>query len=194
MKWDMNLIEKKITEKYRDTDYGRYNRLMRKYWKVKHSLQYLPKMFASTYLCLRFPFLKYALSYDSEGRKVNKRFFQPTCWYWQIEEGWRKAFGIQLCKELKDALKRGGMLHTWNITDIKEKYGSLQIYDDGATEEVHDIINKYDYISSRTCIVCGRGAKYRTKGWEKPYCEEHLPEGSSADEYYKDFNWYGWTR
>lgn len=87
-----------------------------------------------------------------------------------MDTGWRKAFGIQMCKEIKAALKKNNCLKKYRITQIKEKYGSLRWYDYGAPKEVYDIISKYEQISTKTCIVCGKPAKYISKGWISPYC------------------------
>lgn len=184
----MDRISKWISDKYMIVDFNKYCKYIRIYWKIKNVFNFIPNVVASTYLCARFPFLKY---------NIKSGFFQRSCWYWQIDHGWRKAFGIQLCKELKDALKRGNMLRQYKITTVKEKFGALNIYDNGATEEVHDIINKYEYISSRTCIECGRRAKYITQGWIEPYCEDCIKKANTMlepSEAYKDFNWYGWTK
>lgn len=40
-----------------------------------------------------------------------------------MEPGWRKAFGIQLCEELKAQLKKDHYLYKYRITQIKEKFG-----------------------------------------------------------------------
>ena len=167
---------------------NRRYRLLHIYWKVNDFFFRAKRLIPCTYLCCKYPFLK-----------TNKHFFQTSCWYYCIDAGWRKAFGIQLCDELKAALKRNNCLKNYHITDVKEKYGELMIYDDGAPEEVHDIINKYSYISLRTCIVCGRRAKYVTTGWIEPYCEDCINTVSSLitnkpDEYYKDMDWYGWKK
>lgn len=183
-------IEQRLYDKYGSEDFDKYSRYVRFYWKVRRVLYYVPYVVINTYLCARFPFLKF---------DIHSGFFQKSSWYWSIDKGWRKAFGIQMCKELKAALKRNDFLHKWEITTVKEKYGALNIYDNGAPEEVHDIVNKYEYISSRTCIECGRRAKYRTTGWVEPYCEDCIESQShllvsEPDEYYKDFDWYGWKK
>lgn len=87
-----------------------------------------------------------------------------------MEPGWRKAFGIQMCKEIKAALKKNHYLYKYRITDIKEKFGGLRWYDAGAPKEVYDIITKYEQISYRTCIMCGKPATYISRGWISPYC------------------------
>lgn len=57
---------------------------------------------------------------------------------------------------------------------------SLRWYSNGNTEDVFNIINKYEDISYNTCIVCGKPAKYITRGWICPYCEEHVPDKDKA--------------
>lgn len=193
----MDKIASHLYDKYAETDYEKYSKLMGIYSKIKYDLGYLPKVIKSTYLCWRFPFLKF--------RNDKNKIFHTSCWYWLIDTyegfteltGWRKAFGIQLCKELKSALKRHGMLKTYTITDVKEKWGALNIYDDGAPDEVHDILCKYEYISSRTCAKCGRRAKYITKGYVLPFCEDCIKDSGTICqplEYYKDYDWYGWKK
>jgi len=93
-----------------------------------------------------------------------------------MPNGWRKGFGIQMCKEIKIALKKlpRKTRRRYMITDIKEKYGELRWYDIGGTKWVHDIIDKYTKLSYYTCIRCGKPAHYLSEGWICPYCEEHI--------------------
>ena len=117
-----------------------------------------------------------------------------------MPDAWRKLFGIQMCKELKESMLRTGgrkLLKRYRITQIKEKYGSLCWYDMGSTEEVQKIIAKYEYISGRTCISCGKPADYITRGWVEPYCEHCLPDHIDKDDdeqvikfYTKENPWY----
>lgn len=160
-------------------------------YKLKALWYRIKRLIPCTYLCCKYPFLK------SGGAINNKNFFQISCWYYCIPKGWRKAFGKTLCDELKEVLKRHGILKTYVITTVKEKFGELVIYDDCAPEEVHDIIMKYEYISAHTCIICGRRAKYVTRGWIEPYCEDCIKTVNTLSEpaeYYKDMDWYGWKR
>ena len=121
-----------------------------------------------------------------------------------LDSGWRKAFGIYICKDLKKALLADGgrkRLRMYGIDQIKEKYGVLCWYDHGGNEETNNILAKYEYISERTCIVCGKSADYVTKGWIEPYCKEHLPEWVDPEDeeqvhtyYTKEFPFYGHYR
>ena len=127
-----------------------------------------------------------------------------------MPEGWRKAFVIQMCKKKKKALLKKGKeyLRDYRILQIKEKYGSLCWYDNGSTVEVSKIIDKYAYISERTCIVCGELADIYTpiEYWKCPYCDKHAPTNSSylldygiTTPYIKDketkhgLEWYGYS-
>ena len=148
-------------------------------------LKRLPK---TTYLCWRYPFLKLYLDKD--------KFFCTWCYYYAIPSGWRKAFGLQMLEEIRRSLIRTGgkkALKSMSIQDVKEKFGSLQIYC-SATPEVYKIIQKYEYISSHTCINCGKPATVITTGWICPYCNDCV-----GDKYCVHFGhkygmfWYGWT-
>lgn len=75
---------------------------------------------------------------------------------------------------------------------------SLCWYDHGGNEETNKILAKYEYISERTCITCGKPADYVTKGWIEPYCKEHLPEWVDPNNeeqvhtyYTEEFPFYG---
>lgn len=94
-----------------------------------------------------------------------------------MDKGWRKKFGIQMCKEIKAELKKNNLLYKYRIEQIKEKFGSLRWYDSFTTKEIQNIISKYESISAETCIVCGKPATQFTTGWICPYCDEHVPEG-----------------
>lgn len=116
-----------------------------------------------------------------------------------IENGWRKRFGEDICKEIRHSLLNTyfqkeqptkltdkircfyngvKLLYSYTILQIKEKYGSLRWYAYGDTEDTIKIIDKYEDLSAKTCIVCGKDAEYMSTGWICPFCDEHKPENS----------------
>lgn len=95
-----------------------------------------------------------------------------------MEPGWRKAFGIQMCKDIKKQLKKEHFLYKYRITQIKEKFGTLRWYDECSSEEIQKIIQKYEDLSWNTCIICGKPSTKYTTGWICPYCDEHAPENA----------------
>lgn len=92
-----------------------------------------------------------------------------------MPEGWRIAFGEQLCAELKEELEKTGRLDDYRIVQIKEKFGSLRWYSNWNTDEGYKIISRYTELSKRTCICCGKPATRFTTGWYSPYCDECVP-------------------
>jgi len=101
--------------------------------------------------------------------------------------GWRKAFGIQMCQEIKNALIKANYLDDYRITQIKEKYGTLRWYDNGHPKEVGDIITKYDFLSMCYCVQCGNPARYVSNGWVNYYCEDCKNKILSHKEVSADF-------
>lgn len=109
-----------------------------------------------------------------------------------MPDGWRKAFGEQICEEIKQELEENNLLDQYRISQIKEKYGRLCWYDFGCTEKMlHEIIPKYEELSKCTCIRCGKPATKITLGWISPYCDDCCPMSeyaTSIDEYFSKVN------
>lgn len=89
-----------------------------------------------------------------------------------MPDGWRKAFGEQMCEEIREALIKDDLLYKYLVIDIKEKYGALRWYDRYGNDEAHEIIKKYFIMSEHTCIDCGETATKRTTDWISPYCNK----------------------
>lgn len=91
--------------------------------------------------------------------------------------GWRKAFGIQMCEEIREVLIKGNYLNNYRVAQVKEKWAELRWYDEGAPSsiyrELQDVIDKYTELSRKTCIYCGRPATTKLScGWIDPFCTE----------------------
>lgn len=101
-----------------------------------------------------------------------------------LDKGWRIRFGEEMCKEIRKALwKEGGLkaIFGFRIEQIKEKYGSLRFYCHPCYMSVMRIIDQYESLSERTCIVCGKPAEWISRGWVSPYCDEHIGDKDYAD-------------
>ena len=124
----------------------------------------------SIYLQIRFPFLR-----------KDTRAIPRYTWYDEIPIGWRKRFGLQLCKELKKALKKDKQpLNSLKFTNIQEKWGCLRIetpFEPSITELLHTsrVIYKYEYISRYVCINCGDDATLHSIGKLHSYCYKCFP-------------------
>ena len=130
-------------------------------------------------LCKRYPFLiPRHIWTDKIMWKVPKsdwRYTQPYS-YTELDmmpDGWRKAFGEQMCEEIREALIKANYLYDYRITQIKEKYGTLRWYDFGAPASVHDIIDRYEDLSGHTCMICGAPAETKSDGyWLDTICNK----------------------
>ena len=86
-----------------------------------------------------------------------------------MPDGWRKAFGEQMCAEIKEAL--GPDVDDYRVIQIKEKYGQLRWYGMNSNEKVFEIIDKYSKLSEHTCVSCGAPATKVSLGWICPWCD-----------------------
>ena len=131
----------------------------------------------------RYPFLipRYRLTDEI----CEKRPCDDAAWYenWteldDMPDGWRRAFGEQMCEEIREALLKDGgeqALSDYRITQIKEKFGFLHWYDRNGNDDVQQIIRKYEDISEKTCIRCGKPATKISKGWISPFCDDCADE------------------
>lgn len=124
-------------------------------------------------LCRRYPFL---IPRNVWTGKIVWEQFKDTSKYEYteldcLEPGWRKAFGTQICEELRQALLKANLLSKYHIMQIKEKFGELRWYDGGGIEETEQIIHKYRELSRHTCYVCGApGEIINDDGWDVTMC------------------------
>lgn len=109
----------------------------------------------------RYPFLS-----------IHKGEYEFT-WLDSMPDGWRNCFGLLMCEDILNTLTIFKIdPKTYKILQIKEKYGSLRWYDNGCPNEVSDIIDKYEFLSKHTCIMCGKLGVPVYGGWISPYCDD----------------------
>lgn len=86
----------------------------------------------------------------------------------ECDSGWDKLIDelIEELNELPDDIE---------VLQIKEKYGGLRFYVNGASDKAFDIISRYENYSYHVCECCGDfyTAKLRVKnGWYKTLCNK----------------------
>lgn len=117
---------------------------------------------------------------EFEDEVMNKYRFFPkenvrsnenlSCLAWGFEcgKGWRK-----LLSEFFEELDKLDLPQNFTVDQVKEKFGTLRIYTSCHTEEIYNLIKKYEKMSGKTCEKCGHeNAKLRTDGWWVTYCDK----------------------
>ena len=91
-----------------------------------------------------------------------------------MPNGWRAAFGEQMCEEIQQELNmmEPYQRENFHVLQIKEKYGSLRFYTNWVTDAINDVIYKYEKLSEHTCISCGAPATKISTGWISPWCDK----------------------
>lgn len=64
---------------------------------------------------------------------------------------------------------------------VKEKFGTLRFYVDGATDVQYNYIEFAELMSSRTCEKCGQPGETYPIGWHQTLCEKHADENYGED-------------
>lgn len=90
----------------------------------------------------------------------------------EMPDGWRLAFGDEMCEEIQKDLVAHDYVNEFWITQIKEKYGMLCFYTGSIPKDsdIFNIIDKYEHMSRKICINCGAPATRMTTGWISPFC------------------------
>ncbi len=131
-------------------------------------------------LCDKYPFL----NCDGDPLYVG---YSEDCgpgysytWEDEVPEGWRKAFCPAMWDELKAILEKADYVDKLKFTQIKEKFGALRLYYSWVPTEIYDKIAaweaKYEELSKKTCIQCGKPADYMSTGWISPWCSDCAKE------------------
>jgi hypothetical protein len=95
----------------------------------------------------------------------------------QHEDGW---FDIlwRLCEDLEPlvAALEKQTERSFEILQVKEKFGGLRFYVNHANDAIRQRIKVAQQESFRTCEVCGQPGKCREVGRIKTLCDEHASE------------------
>lgn len=118
---------------------------------------------------------------------------RTTCMCWGIEtgDGWY-ALIDSLCGHLQgmsDNNPDHASFPQIEAVQVKEKFGTLRFYTNGASEWQDGVIAFAESISAKICDVCGKAGTLNRNGWIACRCPEHkesyeLEENESAEEAY----------
>lgn len=125
----------------------------------------------------KYPWLQIRNVWD--GTSIDNGF--EFTWLDDVPEGWRNKFGMKMVKELDKILKKADYQDKYQIVQIKEKWGYLHWYDNGVPNSIYNKYNKwlrkYENLSNRTCVRCGKPGKLTDNGWIIPLCSHCKRKG-----------------
>lgn len=87
--------------------------------------------------------------------------------------GWERLFFLY-CKNIEPLLAKQHC-SKFMFSDVKEKYGTLRMYDFGAPEDVHALCTVYECYSKYICQKCGARATVQTTDWISSFCDKCIP-------------------
>lgn len=67
------------------------------------------------------------------------------------------------------------------VVQVKEKFGTLRFYVNGASEAQYNYISFAEAMSGCTCETCGSPGKSLGRGWIYTACKEHARDGDWTD-------------
>ena len=95
------------------------------------------------------------------------------------DDGWYTIV-YSMCYAINNHLKNLKTIGTpldYEFVQIKEKFATLRVYDNGGNKHIDGIISLAEILSSKTCEVCGNNAELSHKGtWYKTLCQKHREE------------------
>lgn len=87
-------------------------------------------------------------------------------------DGWFNIIRA-MCREIDAHLKNMKDPFDYEFVQIKEKFGTLRVYDNGHDDHIAGIIRMAESMSSMTCEVTGKpGRLYRSGTWYRTLCDE----------------------
>ena len=118
-------------------------------------------------ICMEYPFL---IPRDVDGNRDEE--FDYEYLDLEIPTGWRRLF-FQMCSDIKPLLEKEGVLDDFYFLQVKEKFNTLRCYCNGvASQEVEDIIAKYEHMAFYVCTQCGKPATCVSTGYWASFCDD----------------------
>jgi hypothetical protein len=69
--------------------------------------------------------------------------------------------------------RNNGNVIEMRVAQIKEKFGELRVYVDGADDHIAHLIREAEKVAYATCELCGKPATHTKKGWLQRLCDGH---------------------
>ncbi len=126
----------------------------------------------------RFPFLACTDKDTLRGDDFSRT------WLDYMPRGWKRSIGLCLCEELREEIIRidRSLLNVYRVSQVKEKFGRLKWRAVNYSDQMEDILTKYEIISMYTCVSCGKiNVPVFDDGMISPFCKDCFKTYSERD-------------
>ena len=125
-------------------------------------------------LCKRYPFLIPRSVFTDQPVWMHKAYDWTLAE--DFKDGWWKAFGLQMCEEIREDCIKYNYLNQLRLEQIKSKFGQLRCYTGPIPKDsqINNIIEDYSRLSENICEYCGRPDVNMINwgGWLYAICED----------------------
>ena len=94
------------------------------------------------------------------------------CWGFECGDGWEPLLR-DLSAKLEAAIKAlpADQQPDYKASQVKEKFGTLRFYLTMGSDEMYDLIEVAEVVSSNTCEGCGQPGAMHSDGWMFVSCD-----------------------
>ena len=109
--------------------------------------------------------------------------YNLLCFGFECGKGWYPLID-KLANDINNIVERDNI--EFQVTQVKEKFGSLRFYYDGGNQDIQDLVSKAESDSYITCERCGAPGTLRKEGWYEVRCDECYNKSKIILEDYDD--------
>jgi hypothetical protein len=116
-------------------------------------------------LCMKYPIL---IPHNDDD------FMYEYCKLDFFPHGWKIAFGEQWAEEVQEVINKMPISARKEacILDIKEKYGQLCVFLSVHSDELAEVLKRYERLSEDICPKCGKTKHKNFSGWINLLCDD----------------------
>lgn len=99
---------------------------------------------------------------------------RPNGLYFECADGWYDLL-LEMSYKINQIIEEDPETYKdFYISQLKEKYGTLRVYTSYSYEPIDHIIEEYEFVSAKTCELCGNpGVLDRDGYWYQTLCDDH---------------------
>lgn len=121
---------------------------------------------------LCWPWLKAKQKYDLIKDHEGQLFYKAAWGKDAAESDHNYRITAEMIEQRRQSVE-AAVLQIPIAVQVKEKFGGLRFYVNGANDKQYELIDFAESLSLTTCEVCGKKGKRNRSGWITTRCKEH---------------------